>query len=139
MMGAFQALFHRHDWVWAPGVDHEEIWILLAHTPMGQYMCTGCGETLLQDTWDTWQTLHRSDLLHRLGKARRAYSSSILAHWVFSIRRNLTHIHRWEWDDGEPTQWGPISKSCWTCCHCLATVNPRKRKPRPWSPFHLWN
>ena len=76
-----------------------------------------------------------------LKQLREQWNSSSLAHMLDSIHRNLTHLHRWEWDDGEydTFSYRHLRGRCWTCCHCLATVNPRKRRPLPWSPFHRRN
>ncbi len=80
-----------------------------------------------------------------LKQLREKWNGSSLAHMLDSIRRNPNHFHRWEWDDVEYATFKHRSRAaarygrCWTCCHCLATVNPKKRRPRRWSLFHRWN
>ena len=59
---------------------------------------------------------------------------------LYSFRRNLTHLHDWEYDEGEWKEMSSerLSWPCWLCTVCCATTSP-KRKPLRWSLFHKWN
>lgn len=58
--------------------------------------------------------------------------------YVWCLRRNITHLHNWEWED-EWNEYGYYYGCFWSCDHCLGIHNnPEDKKPWKWNLFIVW-